>query len=146
MRGISARAIPAFLALTVAFAGSVSAQEAEAQPEAQVCTAELTPAHIAPSEAPIQITAVLSEDIGFSGFEAPEESGLSVVAPEDVPAEAMAAEGETPQPITMAAEANTFLVWLSSKDAQAGTYEVTLTGETGTCTATIEVEGAESSN
>lgn len=143
---ITTRAITAlFLALPFAFAGSAGAQEAEAQPEeVQVCTATLTPAAVTIGEAPVRISAALSQEIGYIDFEAPEESGLTVVAPEDVPMEEMAAEeGTEEEAAPLADEANTFVIWLDTQNAQAGSFDVVLTGENGTCTATLEIEGTE---
>lgn len=149
MRGFTQRAVPAalLLALPLVLAENVSAQE-EAATEPEACTAVLTPSHVTSAATPVQISAALSEDIGFIDFQAPEESGLTVVEPENVPLEEMANEDrdEAPQPIVMAAEANTFLVWLNTENAQAGSYDVVLEGETGKCTTTIQVDGEGASN
>ena len=142
------------LALLVALVpGAAMAQEAEAEvEEIQPCTAVLAPALIPAGEAAVKVKATLTEDIGnIDGLKSPEGSGLSIVSPADVPMEEMsntedaAATEVTEMAAEAAVEANTFDVWLNAFEATPGSFEITLLGENGSCTATVEVKGGEES-
>ena len=159
MRSTPKHALPLALLLAVPFAlvpNAVMAQEAEAQEaeaqeadEIQACTAAVTPSQIPAGEAAVKVTVTFTEDFGaIDGLQAPEGSGLAIVSPEEVPMEELAnseeeAAAEAEEMVAdEAAGANTFVVWLNSLEATAGTFDVTLIGENGTCTASVEVTGA----
>jgi hypothetical protein len=125
--------------------GAVLAQE---QDEVEVeeitaCTVEVDPAELPAGEAAIHVLATLSENLGpLTGFEAPEESGIVIADPADIPRAEMANEGEeevAPLPIELGAEANVFTVWLSTEEAVAGAFDVRFTTAEGYCDARINV-------
>lgn len=133
------------LALPLALiSDGLSAQEPEAA--APQCTAQVDPVEIAAGEAAIKVTAALSEAIGeISGLQVPEGSGIAIAAADAIPRAELAnpdAEAQEPKPIEMAAESNAVTLWLSTADAAAGEYEVTLQGESSQCTAKITVRAA----
>lgn len=106
------------------------------------CEAQLTPAEIPAGEAAVQVTAEFSEEVGaVTTVQAAGESGLAIASPEDIPRTELAAGDEAPQPITMAMEGNSASIWLNSQQAQEGTYQLALQGDTGTCTAELTVAG-----
>lgn len=123
-------ALPALL-----LPGAVSAQ-------AQ-CEAELTPTEIPAGEAAFQVTADFSEQVGaITMVETAGGSGLAMASPEDIPRADLAAGDEAPRPITMANEGNSATIWLNSQEAEAGTtYQITLQGDSGSCTAELSVAG-----
>jgi len=133
-RVIRAAVVGGLFALTPALVG---AQEQEQE----LCTATLDVASIPAGEAATPVTFSLSQSIGeVTGIEAG-ESGLSVASPEDLELSEMASE-ETPKVIEMSAESEGVAqIWLSTLEAQPGTYEVTLNSEAGSCTAVVTVEG-----
>jgi len=137
--------LAALLALPFALGPeAATAQEAEAT-EVQACTAVLSPALVPAGEAVVKVLATLTQDIGtIDGLKAPEGSGLAIVSPEDVPMEEMAnSEGEATAEATEMVDAeDTFIVWLNALEANAGEFDITLVGELGTCTATVEVTPA----
>jgi hypothetical protein len=126
-------------------ASAQEAQETEAT-DTPACEATVSPAAVSASETPVQVRIALSEEIGHFEFQAPEESGLLVVTPEDVPMSEMAAEeGETPEPVAMADEDDgAVVIWLNTTNAAVGSYEILLNGEAGTCSAMIGVEATPS--
>ena len=118
--------------------GVVGAQEAEAP----VCTATVEAAALPAGEAAVELTFSLSEAIGeVTAIEAG-ESGISIASPEDAEPTEMATDEEAPEATEMATEGmSTAVVWLSTLEAHAGTYEISLIGAEGTCKAEITVEG-----
>lgn len=132
------RSVAGLSALACAFAlgfSPASAQEPAAAPQ---CSAEVAPAQIEAGAPAVQLTVVLSEDVGeITGLEAP-QSGLSVAAPGDLPRTDMAAETR-PEPIKMADQGNAWTIWLNTTQAQSGTHEVAFTASEGACRAQITV-------
>lgn len=131
-------------AVAVMFVAAPSALHAQQQSEKtqESCTAEVTPAPIAPGQKAVAIQAELGQDIGaVTTLKAPEESGLALASPEDFGKQQMSQErGERTEPILMADEDNKARIWLNTADAKTGKHEVTLKGKTGTCTATVTVK------
>lgn len=122
-----------FLTLVVALVPSTVSAQAQ-------CEAQLTPAEVPAGEAAFQVTAQISEDVGaISTVQPASESGLAMASPEDIPRADLAAGDEAPRPVTMAMEGNSATIWLNSEEAQAGTYEVLLQGEAGSCIAEVSV-------
>jgi len=118
-----------------------SAQQPEAAAESQ-CIATAEPATIQAGQTAVRVGLSLSEGIGaVTGLSAPEGSGLAIAAPEDIPrAELASPDAPQSQPIELAADAETAVtVWLRTQEVQAGEFDVTVQGETGTCRATITV-------
>jgi len=114
-------------------------QEAAAEPEIMQCAATVTPAELHAGQAAVQITATLSEDVGaIAGFEGPEESGLALADPADIPRAELAAEEEV-QPIDITAETNIVSLWLTTAETAPGEYEAQLTSEQGSCAVTLTV-------
>lgn len=132
------RSMAGLSTLAFAFAlgfSPVTAQEPEAAPQ---CTAEVAPAQIEAGAPAVQLTVVLSEDVGeITGLEAP-QSGLAVATPGDLPRTDMAADAR-PEPIKLAEQGNAWTVWLNTTEAQSGTHEVAFTASEGTCRAQITV-------
>lgn len=165
MRNVANHALSGLVALALSIAlipASVDAQEqqqakdqAKEQARAQAqetCAAEVAPAAVQSGQAAVRVTATLPSDIGaVDEVHAPEESGLALAEPGDIPRkDEMAREGEgeprTPEPVTTASGESqpVATVWLSTENATPGSYQVALKGETGKCTAELEVSGQES--
>lgn len=112
-----------------------SAQEQEAPAQ---CTAQLAPAQIEAGAPAVQLTVVLSEQVGeVNGLEAP-GSGIALAQPGDLPRTEMAAE-EAPQPIKLDEQGNSWTIWLNTTEATPGTHDVTFTAAEGQCRAQITV-------
>lgn len=160
MRSTAKHALSALTALAMAvllLPGAVDAQEQEGQEAGaqESCTAQVSPAPVQTGQAAVQATAVLSSDIGaIEDFTVPEESGLALASPGDIPKSEMAkekAKGEEkgqekareespPRPVELTrGEQPTAILWLNTREAAAGTYEVALEGKKGACTGTLEV-------
>lgn len=143
--------LTAFVALALSVLlvpGALEAQEQETpEPQSDECTAQVTPQPVEAGHAAVSVTARLSGDVGaVEGFEAPDESGLELADPSDIEKKEMAREeGEgTPQPIQMTrGEQSQAKLWLNTKDAAPGSYEVTLQGPNGECTANVAVGQGE---
>jgi len=136
-------AAAAVLALTF-FATTAVAQETETQQEA--CHASFSPATIPAGQAAVEVTADLSSAIGVvSAIKAPEESGVAKATMADLEVATMASPADDGQQetIEMAAEGNQAEVWLTTVNATAGTYEVELTGDDGSCFGEITIEAQE---
>jgi hypothetical protein len=135
-------AAAAVLALTF-FATTAVAQETEAQ---EACHASFSPATIPAGQAAVEVTADLSSAIGVvSAIKAPEESGVAKASMADLEVATMASPADDGQKetIEMAAEGNQAEVWLTTVNATAGTYEVELTGDDGSCRGEITIEAQE---
>jgi hypothetical protein len=124
--------------------GVLAAQEEQPQEELQLeaCTATQEPFEIETGQVAVPVTFTLSESIGVvSRLDAPEESGLSIAAVEDLPRTEMANPEEQPEPIVMSVESpNVVTLWLSTANSAAGEHDVVLAGETGTCSARVAVK------
>lgn len=158
MRNVANHALSGLVALALSIAlipASADAQEKQEEAKAkaqETCAAEVAPAAVQPGQAAVRVTATLPSDIGAVGeVHAPEESGLALAEPGDIPRkEEMAREGEgepqTPEPVTTATGEGqpVATVWLSTENATPGSYQVALKGENGKCTAALEVSGDES--
>lgn len=131
------------MALAIPFALAplmVSAQEPVEEEEPIQCTAAVEPPMIEAGQAAVQVTATLSEDIGPVGeFTGPEDSGLSLAAPADIPRVDMANPEEEPQPIVMTPETNSVALWLSTAEVTPGEFQVRLESEDGYCSAQLVV-------
>lgn len=119
--------------------------DAKAQDEAaeqEVCTAQLTPAQVQAGSPSVAIQAHFSTDIGeVRDLEAPEGSGLAYSEPDPAAEQDVAVEGEDPGAEELA-ETGARTVWINAESAQPGTYQITLKGDGGSCTADLEVLGA----
>jgi hypothetical protein len=130
------RALSRILLLTIPIAltpALVSAQVPE-------CTAAIDPGEIPTGIAAVQITAVLSEDIGMiRTFEAPEDSGLRLADPADIPRVDMANPEELPRPIVMTPSTNEVTIWVNTANVTPGKYDVHFGSSGGLCTAQLTV-------
>lgn len=140
-KGLTALMALAPLAFT---STTVSAQEEQPTPAMQQCTAEVLPSQVQSGQAAERVSISLSSAIGNVTELTTEnaEAGVKVADPADLPKTEMAAEEAAPAPIEMAAENNSLTIWLNTEDAQPGTYPFTLTGESGSCTGSIEITEA----
>ena len=131
-------ALAAGLALVTA--APLQAQDAPVQAQAQ-CVATVTPTEVPAGEVAQRIMVSLSESIGnVTGFEAGEETGLTITAPADLPRVPLAAGGdEPPTPIQMANEGNGATIWLNTADAEPGEHEFSLVGADGECRGSLTV-------
>lgn len=132
------------LILAMALALQPATAAAQDVPEAPVCEVEVEPAEVPAGEAAIRITATLSEVIGpVQGLDAPEQSGLKLADPADIPRVDMANPEEEAQPIAMTPdEPNRVQVWLNTADvADLGEHPFVLTSESGECRGLLTVTG-----
>lgn len=141
MQSLSKTSLSTALLLAVPLALAPAALTAqEPTQEAPQCTATVSPTEVHAGEAAIQINTVLSENIGpIVAFEGPEESGLTLAVPTDIPRADMANPEEEVQPIVMTPETNGAALWISTAEVTPGEFEVTLRSEEGTCTAQLTV-------
>lgn len=162
MRTIATRA---FSALTVAalaallFPAASHAQEKQnkgegeqaqqAQQAQESCSAQVRPAALEVGQSAVQARLALSGDIGaIESFAAPEQSGIALADPADIPKTEMAAEKteknekpSKPEPLTAnAGEHPSATVWLNTEGATPGSYDVRVEGAEGTCTGSLEVQ------
>lgn len=148
---LPAAVVLALLAVPSPATAQEQAQEAEAQEQ---CNVEIVPQEIEAGKAAVQVTATFSSDIGLvRELSAPEDSGIALASAEDLAMVQMAraeiAEGEEaeqPQPIAMVGGTNEATIWLSTQEAEPGTYRFTLKGATGDCAAEVIVTEAGESN
>jgi hypothetical protein len=135
-------------ALAFAFTPKTAhAQAAEQAAAQQTCTAQINPASVEAGQKAVQVQVKLSEKIGDISKVEGDNVQLASVA--DLPKAEMSRsekdekgekqEDETPQVVQMAAEGTSATLWLSTEKAKAGKQHLTLTGETGTCIAQLEV-------
>jgi hypothetical protein len=104
------------------------------------CAAVVSPGEIPAGVAAVQITAVLSEDIGtVQTFEAPEDSGLRLADPADIPRVDMANPEEMPRPIVMTPATNEVTIWLNTTYVTPGKYDVHFGSAGGICVAPLTV-------
>ncbi len=141
-KSLSNALLPA-LVLALPFAASPQALTAQEQAEPQQCTAEVLPLEVAAGQPAVRVAFTLSEDVGtISAIQAPEDTGILIAAPEDLPRQDMANPDTPPKPIEMSREdANVAVLWLNTNAAVPGTHEVSLTGENGSCVAHLTVTG-----
>lgn len=141
MRTLSKHFLSTTMALAVPLVlapGVASAQEPV--PEGPQCIATVEPVEVQAGQPAVLITAALSEDIGaISTFTGPEDSGLALADPADIPRVDMANPEEEPQPIVMTPEANNVALWLSTAEVEPGAFEVRLESEQGHCVANVVV-------
>lgn len=144
MRALSQKFLSTTLLMAVPLAlapAMVSAQEPTEEVPPQ-CTALVEPVEVPAGEAAVQVTAALSEDIGaITEFQGPEDSGLQLANPADIPRVDMANPEEEPRPIVMTPESNIAALWLSTAEVTPGEFEVQLKSEQGQCTAQLTVIG-----
>jgi hypothetical protein len=121
-------------------AGFALATAAPLQAQVQ-CAATVTPIEVPAGEIAQSIMVSLSEPIGnVTSFEADEETGLTLTAPEDLARVPLAAAGDQPpRPIQMASEGNGATIWLNTVDAEPGEYEFSLVGADGSCHGSLTV-------
>jgi hypothetical protein len=104
------------------------------------CTASISPGEIPAGVAAVQITAVLSEDIGMvMTFEAPEDSRLRLADPADIPRMDMANPGEMPRPMVMTPAMDEVTIWLNTTYVTPGKYDVHFASAGGMCMAALTV-------
>lgn len=115
---------------------AVSAQDVEAP---TMCTATVSPAELDAGEAAIHLIASLSEDIGTVTGIVGAESGITLTSPDALPRVEMSTDEEATKAIAMAEEGNSAGLWLSTQDSEAGTYQIIIEGENGTCQAEVTV-------
>lgn len=143
MRTLSRHLLSTTMALAVPLALSplmASAQEPPPEPEPPQCTATVEPVTIEAGLAAVQVTAALSEDIGpVDQFTGPEDSGLTLADPADIPRVDMANPEEEPRPIEMTPETNSVALWLNTAEVVPGELEVRLHSQQSYCTAQITV-------
>jgi hypothetical protein len=96
------------------------------------------PAEIAAGQEAVRLTVALSAAAGdVTAMESPENSGIVVAAPADLPRVALATD--VPQPIVAGIGENAWIVWVNTSEADPGTHEVTFVGPQGRCTADLTV-------
>lgn len=140
MRTLSKHLLSTTMALAVPLALAPVLLSAQEPPEAPQCIATVEPVEVQAGQAAVQITATLSEDIGaVSTFTGPEDAGLALAAPADIPRVDMANPEEEPQPIVMTPETNSVALWLSTAEAAPGDFEVRLESAEDSCTASVTV-------
>jgi hypothetical protein len=134
------------LALALLFAGSPRVLAAQDQAGSQQCTAAAVPAEVEAGQAAVRVTFTFSEAIGaVTDLKAPEESGIKLAVPDDLPRQEMANPEIPPKPIEMSLEdANEAYLWLNTGSAVEGLYEIALTGAQGSCTGHLTITGAGS--
>jgi len=104
------------------------------------CTAAVSPGEIPVGMAAVRITAVLPDDMGMvSTFEAPEDSGLRLADPADIPRMDMANPEEMPRPIVMTPGTNEVTIWLNTTYVTPGKYDVHFGSADGICMAPLNV-------
>lgn len=141
MRALSTHFLSTTMALAVPLALAPLALSAqEPTQEAPQCIATVEPLEIQAGQAAVQIKATLSEDIGpVSEFTGPEDSGLTLADPADIPRVDMANPEEEPSPIVMTPETNSVTLWLTTAEVTPGEFEVRLQSEQSYCTAQVAV-------
>lgn len=144
------------LALAVAFVPTMLSAQAQDQPaqdqappepaiqQTPQCTMQASPVQVASGEAAVEAAFEISDEFGaISSAEPSPESGLALASGEEIPRADLAAGDEETEPVQMSAEGSSATVWLNTEDAEAGTYEIELQGERGSCIANVSVtEGA----
>jgi hypothetical protein len=104
------------------------------------CTASISPKEIPAGMTAVRITAVFPEDFGMvRTFEAPEDSGLRLANPGDIPRVDMANPEEMPRPMVMTPGTNEATIWLNTSYVTPGKYDVHFTSAGGTCMAPLTV-------
>lgn len=104
------------------------------------CTASISPGEILAGVAAVQITAVLSEDIGMvQTFEAPEGSGLRLADPADIPRADMSNPEAMPRPMVMTPSTNEVTIWVNTTNVTPGKYDILFGSAGGMCMAPLTV-------
>jgi hypothetical protein len=134
------------LALALLITGTPRALVAQEETQPQQCTATAAPTEVEAGQAAIRVTFTFSEEIGaVTELKAPEESGIKLAVPEDLPRQDMANPDLPPKPIEMSQEgASEAYIWLNTGEAVEGSYEIALTGAQGSCMAHLTVTGSGS--
>ena len=147
MRKAIHTALPAAFVAAVGLALAPASAHAQAQaqkPAAQEgCTAQLTPAAVAPGQKAVEVVAALSTDVGaVNEVKAQEGSGVALAQPDNLPKSQMSRsdKGDAPEAIEMAKRGNSATLWLSTADASPGEHSIVLKGEKGQCTAKLSIE------
>lgn len=132
-------------ALALALPMSANAQEAAQgqdamQEDQEECSATIAP--IRAGDERVMATATFDAPFGeVTSVEAPQRSNLSLHTERDGEREGMAAEREYGEQAREMAAENEAVFWLKAKDAEPGTYQVTLENEAGErCIAELTVE------
>lgn len=111
---------------------------ASAQEQEQGCVAELNVVQVGQIA---EVWATFPTPFGeVTALRVPEESGLILASGEDVEKVQMSSEAETPEKEALAKLDTTTIFWVDTREAAAGTYEIALEGEGGSCSASITVE------
>lgn len=138
-------AVPAALALALAFVLLPYAAEAQEREQAEQaeeqCTVQVSPERIASGQAALSVTAQLSQSVGEISVLEAKEGGLALASSEDIGRTEMARTEEQPQPVEMSRSGTQATVWLNTEDATPGTHEFVLKGENGECKGQVEVAG-----
>ena len=134
------------LALAVLVAGTPRVLAAQDQAGSQQCTATAVPAEVEAGQAAVRVTFTFSEAIGaVTELKAPEESGIKLAVPDDLPRQEMANPEITLKSIEMSMEdASEVYFWLNTCSAVEGQYEIALNGAQGSCTGHLTITGAGS--
>jgi hypothetical protein len=134
------------LALVLLFSGTPRVLAAQDQAGPQQCSATAVPAEVEAGQAAVRVTFTFSEAIGaVTDLKAPEESGIKLAVPDDLPRQEMANPEIPPKPIEMSLEnASEAYLWLNTGSAVEGQYEIALTGAQGSCTGHLTISGAGS--
>ena len=163
MRNLTKATLP--VAMTAALAFVLTPRAAHAQQAAehaakqQACTAQVVPSTVEAGQKAVQVQVKLSEKVGAIAKVAGDEIQLASMA--DLPKAEMSRsekaetaektesaekggkgekqESDSPKVVEMAAEGTSATLWLDTQKAKAGKQHVTLQGENGTCTASLEI-------
>ena len=143
MRKLTSGVFAAALALALPVTGN--AQEAVQEEDAirenqEECRATIEPIRV--SDERVMATATFDAPFGeVTKFEAPQRSNLSLHIEREGERQGMAVEGEHGEQARELAAENQSMFWLKAKNAESGTYLVTLENEAGKrCTAELTVE------
>jgi hypothetical protein len=139
---------PLFPALALALLSAATPRILAAQDQAgpQQCTATAVPAEVEAGQAAVRVTFTFSEAVGaITDLKAPEESGIKLAVPDDLPRQEMANPEIPPKPIEMSLEsANEAYLWLNTGSAVEGEYEIALSSAQGSCMGHLTITGAGS--
>lgn len=163
MRNLTKATLPVAMTAALAFALTPRAahaqQAAEHAAKSKACTAQVVPASVEAGQKAVQVQVKLSDKVGTIAKVAGDEIQLASIA--DLPKAEMSRtekaetaekaesaeksekaekqENDAPKVVEMAAEGTSATLWLDTQKAKAGKQHVTLEGENGTCTASLEV-------
>lgn len=112
---------------------------AQAQETPAPCEAEVAPTPVFAGAPAQRVVVQLSQPIGtVDAFDS--EAALRLSTADELPRSEMAAEGEEPQPVAMAASGRQVTLWVNTNDAEPGTYGFILQGQDGTCQGELNIE------